>query len=465
MIRRHGNALRTLLMLADGVVAAVIALILYQSVAHPDAPVRDFFDVFWVRSALCGVLWVVILYLTGAYRLRAHWTVAGEIRTVGRATFWMSLAGVVTLFIAGETITDRAFVLLLFPLSGLAAIVVRSALRVTFMYFRGVGHNARNLLILGTGPAAVTFAQTVREHSLLGVDVVGYLGSQPPSGQPAHLYWGHVSELPTILRTEVIDEVAVCVESGEWPQVEEFVELAHEEGKMIRVPLLVPHLNASQRFLEDLDGLPVMSYGSGPDELAAHALKRTFDIGLGAITLVLMAPVLIAIAIILRWKQGPGVIFAQTRVGVHGRPFTIFKFRTMRPDAEHEHASLATQSTTRGAAFKMVDDPRVTPSGRVLRRWSLDELPQLFNVLRGEMSMIGPRPAPPREVEDYDLWHRRRLSMKPGITGLWQVTSRMDQEFDDRAELDLAYIDRWSIWLDLAILVRTIPAIIRRPGH
>jgi lipopolysaccharide/colanic/teichoic acid biosynthesis glycosyltransferase len=158
-------------------------------------------------------------------------------------------------------------------------------------------------------------------------------------------------------------------------------------------------------------------------------------------------------------------VFKQTRVGMHGRLFTIYKFRTMETDAEARYAELAALSSTSGAAFKLIDDPRVTPLGRLLRRWSIDELPQFFNVLHGEMSVVGPRPAPPREVEAYDLWHRRRLAMKPGITGLWQVTSRFDRDFDERAELDRTYIDRWSIWWDLAILFRTIPAIIRRPGH
>ena len=181
--------------------------------------------------------------------------------------------------------------------------------------------------------------------------------------------------------------------------------------------------------------------------------------------LVLLSPLLLAIALFLRVRQGPGVIFRQTRVGRHGRRFTIYKFRTMVPDAETRYPELAGKSSTHGAAFKMRDDPRITPAGRTLRRWSLDELPQFVNVLRGDMSVVGPRPAPPREVDEYDLWHRRRLSMKPGITGLWQVTSRIDQDFDERAALDLAYIDGWSVWLDLAILLRTVPAVLRRPRH
>ena len=134
-------------------------------------------------------------------------------------------------------------------------------------------------------------------------------------------------------------------------------------------------------------------------------------------------------------------------------------------DAEDRYAEVAQLSDTRGAAFKMENDPRVTALGRVLRKWTLDELPQLFNVLRGDMSLVGPRPAPPREVDLYDIWHRRRLSVRPGMTGLWQVQARLDHHFDDRAELDLRYIDQWSLWMDVRILARTVPAVLTPRGH
>jgi lipopolysaccharide/colanic/teichoic acid biosynthesis glycosyltransferase len=163
--------------------------------------------------------------------------------------------------------------------------------------------------------------------------------------------------------------------------------------------------------------------------------------------------------------EGRPVVFRQIRVGLHGRPFSIVKFRTMTPDAEARYEELAALSETRGAAFKMTNDPRITRIGRVLRKSSIDELPQLWNVLLGDMSIVGPRPAPPREVAAYDVWHRRRLSMKPGITGLWQVEARLDEEFDERARLDLTYIDRWSIWLDIKIIARTIPALVANPGR
>jgi lipopolysaccharide/colanic/teichoic acid biosynthesis glycosyltransferase len=173
---------------------------------------------------------------------------------------------------------------------------------------------------------------------------------------------------------------------------------------------------------------------------------------------VILSPILGAVAIAVRLRDGAPVIFHQARVGLHGRIFHVVKFRTMVADAEARYSQVMDRSDPR--AFKLDDDPRVTPLGAFLRRTSLDELPQLWNVLRGEMSLVGPRPAPPREVEGYDVWHRRRLSMKPGITGLWQVTARRDDDFERRALLDLDYIDRWSLWLDVKILARTIPAAL-----
>jgi exopolysaccharide biosynthesis polyprenyl glycosylphosphotransferase len=210
--------------------------------------------------------------------------------------------------------------------------------------------------------------------------------------------------------------------------------------------------------VEDLDGTPVYSLVSGPDRVAALVVKRVVDVAFAGVGLVVLSPLLIGVALAIRLREGSPVLFRQERVGLHGRRFQVLKFRTMVPDAEARYGEVVGLSDPR--AFKVTDDPRITPIGRFLRRSSIDELPQLWNVLRGEMSLVGPRPAPPREVEGYDLWHRRRLSMKPGITGLWQVTARRSDDFDNRAELDLSYIDRWSLWLDLQILARTLPAAI-----
>ena len=465
MIRRHGGALRAALMLVDGLLAVGLSLAVYRAFAHPETPLGPFLDTFVARAVVYGIAWVALLYVHGAYRLRAHWTLAGEARTVVRATIWLAVLGTATLWLSATDRPDSGWVLLLFPLQGVLAVILRGLVRSSFMFLRRHGYNVRSLLILGTGHEATEFARIVHDHSVLGVQVAGYLGDEPPAGVPAHRYWGQLSELPRVLSERVVDEVAICVGEDAWETVEPLAQMAHEQGKVIRVPVTVPRLLSADRALEELDGTAVLSYASGPDELVGHVAKRVFDLGASMAALVVLSPLLLVIAIVLRVSQGPGVIFRQTRIGLHGRPFTIYKFRTMITDAEDRFPEVQARSHTSGAAFKLVDDPRVTPAGRLMRRYSLDELPQFVNVVRGEMSIVGPRPAPPREVQEYDIWHKRRLSMKPGITGLWQVSSRLDEDFDQRAELDLAYIDRWSFWLDMTIVLRTIPALIRRPGH
>jgi exopolysaccharide biosynthesis polyprenyl glycosylphosphotransferase len=467
MIRRHGKALRLTMMLVDGSLAAALSLVLYQLSAHPTAPTADFLNSFWTRAVLYGAGWVALLYVHGGYRLRAHWTLMGEVSAVARASVWLSLLGISALFLSANDVRGSGWTLLLFPIQGILAIGVRFIVRVVFMQVRRWGHNVRYMLVLGTGPEAVAFARMVQDHSVLGVQVVGFLGDEPPSAIGSGLaaeYWGSMSRLPAVLTEQVIDEVAVCVPHAEWHLVEDLAQLAHDQGKIVRIPLGVPQMRTSERFLEDLEGTAVLSYANGPDEMTSHALKRFLDLAVAIPALIVLAPFMVVIFVVMRLSQGPGIIFRQERVGIHGRTFTINKLRTMTRDAEARYAEVAALSDTSGPAFKLVDDPRITPMGRWLRRYSLDELPQLWNVIKGDMSIVGPRPAPPREVEGYDLWHRRRLSMKPGMTGLWQVTSRLDEDFDQRAELDMAYIDRWSIWLDVAIMFRTIPAMLRRPG-
>jgi exopolysaccharide biosynthesis polyprenyl glycosylphosphotransferase len=293
---------------------------------------------------------------------------------------------------------------------------------------------------------------------------MGYLGEPVAEAAPWH-HLGPVDSIAHVLHHQVVDEVAICMTASELPGIADIAEVCEEEGKIVRVPLDVPQLGLGMRLIEDLNGTPVLSIISGPNQLLSLALKRLLDIFGAACGLVLLSPVLLGAALYILLKDGEPVIFRQVRIGRHGRPFTIYKFRTMVKDAEARADELAERSETKGPAFKMRADPRITPWGHRLRQTSIDELPQLLNVLKGDMSLVGPRPAPPREVAGYDLWHRRRLSMKPGMTGLWQVSSRLDVDFDERAQLDLEYIDRWSLWLDMKIVLRTVPAILDLNGH
>jgi lipopolysaccharide/colanic/teichoic acid biosynthesis glycosyltransferase len=203
----------------------------------------------------------------------------------------------------------------------------------------------------------------------------------------------------------------------------------------------------------------------GRTEGLTRPVKRAIDVAGAVLGLVLLSPFFALVALLILVVDGRPVLFRQERVGQHGRPFTLLKFRTMVPDAEARLADLGTRNEINGPGFKITEDPRLTRTGRFLRRSSLDELPQLWNVLKGEMSLVGPRPPLPDEVADYEGWHRRRLEVRPGITGLWQITARREGEFDRWVELDVAYIDNWSLTLDVRILLRTIPVVLAFEGR
>jgi exopolysaccharide biosynthesis polyprenyl glycosylphosphotransferase len=460
MLRRHASGFRALLMLADGLLAVGLLIVLswlrfggeWLSVWRPVLQAPAMF------GAAYATAWVVTLWLSGLYRPRARWSIRSEAVAIGRAALVLGLITGTVLFAFRLPDVSRLFLFLLFPAQWLLTLLTRVGLRMAFERLRARGYNTRYIVIVGAGPRGQAFAAKLEAHRELGLRVRGFVDDEDFE-LPAK--WGHlgrISGIESLLHEQVVDEVAICLPFSQWDQVSAIAHLCEEQGKIVRVPVdLLEGAFGSGRF-EDLDGTPVYSLVSGPDRIAALLIKRVLDISVAILSLIIASPLFLAIAFLIRKRDGSPVLFRQTRVGLHGRRFQVLKFRTMVEDAEARFDDLAGQSEVAGAAFKITNDPRITPSGRWLRRTSLDELPQLWNVLRGDMSLVGPRPALPREVNEYDLWHRRRLSMKPGITGLWQVSARQSPDFDSWAKLDLSYIDRWSLWLDMKILARTIPA-------
>jgi exopolysaccharide biosynthesis polyprenyl glycosylphosphotransferase len=454
-------------MVADGTVAAALFAILSRLRFGPEwvetwatASVDAIFAI-----GTFAVLWPSVLWLSGLYRLRARWTVRTELVDLVRAGLFAAAIAFAVLFLAKLPDVSRLFLLTLFPSQVALTLGTRLALRMAFAFLRARGHNTRYMLIVGAGPAAQRFADRVERHAELGLLVVGHLQAAGETPQVTRAIHGTIEDIERILHERVIDEVAICLPRDAFDLAEPITRLCEEEGRIVRLPLDDVGLPLAGASIEELDGLPVMSFVHGPDRTLALVGKRLLDFVLAGLALLVLSPLLAAIAIWIRVVDGGPVMFRQMRVGLHGRPLRLLKFRTMVSGAEERLSELEALNEVRGHAFKVTHDPRLTRTGGRLRRASLDELPQLWNVLRGEMSLVGPRPPLPREVAGYDVWHRRRLSMKPGITGLWQVSARREQDFDRWVEIDLDYIDRWSIWLDVKIILRTIPAMILQQGR
>ncbi len=466
MIRRHANQLRALLMAADALVAVVLLVVLSVVRFGADwaALWREFIPQPALFLAAYAVTWVVVLTLHGLYRPRARWTLRSEAASIVRATVSMALITLSVLFLFHLPDVSRLFLLALFPTQAITTLATRFALRLGFEWLRRRGYNTRYVLVLGAGKRGRAFAARLERHSALGLRVIGFLdddadyGADLPAGWP---YLGRLERLESLLHERVIDEVALCLPFTQWNLIDAISSICEDEGKIVRIPMDVLDRAIATGRLEELDGTPVFSLVSGPDRTLALGVKRTFDVLGSLVGLVLLSPVLLVCSIAILVDDGRPVLFRQKRLGLHGRPFTLVKFRSMVRDAEARRAEVDDGNEIKGRAFKMTDDPRVTRVGRWLRRTSIDELPQLWNVLNGEMSLVGPRPPLAAEVEKYDVWHRRRLSMKPGMTGLWQVRGRREPDFDRWVAADLEYIDRWSLWLDLRILARTIPAAIQ----
>jgi exopolysaccharide biosynthesis polyprenyl glycosylphosphotransferase len=323
-------------------------------------------------------------------------------------------------------------------------------------------------LIVGCGARAREMATLIEDSRGMGLRLVGFLD---PNSEGSKLgdWFGRYEvfppgELEQVLRERVIDEVVFAVNVQELARLEPLMKHCANVGVKIRVQLEFLPEAYSRIYLENFHNVPLLSLSSAPESELLLFFKRVFDVVVASVSLVVLAPVMLAIAAAIRITSPGEVLFRQERCGLGGRRFMLYKFRSMVNNAEQLLAELHQLNELDGHAFKISDDPRVTTVGRLLRRFSLDELPQLWNILRGDMSFVGPRPAVPDEVEKYEAWQRRRLRMRPGLTCIWVIEGRNDIKFQRWIQLDLAYIDNWSLWLDAKIFLRTIPIVISGRG-
>ncbi len=328
---------------------------------------------------------------------------------------------------------------------------------------KGLHSEYRRILVAGNSPKVFEMGEHIARHQAEGYYLVGYVTDcERPEGNSFHgPMLGGLQDFEAVLDGHVVDEVMfISSSNGDLKLFENVALLCENQGVITRLSLnFFPH-SISRTSLDFIEDQPFLSFSPVPERALALMVKRVIDLVGATVGIVLSIPLFVVLPILIRLSsQGPA-IHKQVRCGRNGRKFTLYKFRSMSADAEDRLWEIKHLNEMSGPVFKMHNDPRVTPLGRILRKTSLDEVPQFFNILKGEMSLVGPRAPLPDEVQEYTRWQRRRLSVKPGLTCLWQVSGRNEIQFDEWMKLDLYYIDNWSLFLDLRILLQTVPTVL-----
>ncbi len=418
------------------------------------------------------IIWSILLFTYESYH--SHRTV--PLTREALTTLRVNVVGIVLLATLAYLLPlrqlSRSWFVLFAAIAAVLLVAEKILLRVIARWVRSKGLNYRTILIVGTGRRATDIARMIANHKYWGYKILGFVsdGHHLSNGWARYRIFGTVPELKHILETgqlalEPIDEIVFAVTRKKLDEMKQIFLLCEELGIRTRVAMNFFPNRVARLEIEELEGVPFLTFTTTPSNEAQLAAKRALDIAVSMLLLALSLPVVTIAALLIKLTSPGSVLFKQKRIGLNGRMFTLYKFRTMIADAHARREEVAHLNEMTGPAFKAKVDPRVTPVGRFLRRFSLDELPQLWNVLKGDMSLVGPRPPIPEEVASYHRWHRRRLSMKPGLTCLWQISGRNDiQDFDHWMKLDLQYIDNWSPSLDLKILLRTIPAVLSGRG-
>ncbi|MGH9464261.1 MAG: sugar transferase [Thermoanaerobaculia bacterium] len=480
MLKERARFVARVLLAADlaAVTAAFLAAYWLRDTLVPWLGVRPL-ELYPLRQylpllPLALLLWGLLLSRAGAYRSHRTITLVEEAWSVLRVAAFAAVLFVLFVYalrldeaLLGRDKLSRLWLLFFAALSALLVLGQRTGVRLLSRYVRSHGYNYRNILIAGTGPVAASILEAIEQHRHWGYHLVGVVGEDGEASRrmiAGRSPLGELGDLPELVGREVVDEVIFAVEGTNLERLEDLILRLEEQGVVVRLALdLFPHARARVR-IGDLEGWPLLTFSSAPSSPWLLGLKRGMDLGVTLLLLLLALPAMGLIALAIKASSQGDVLFRQIRCGLNGRRFTLYKFRTMVEDAEHRRAALEHLNEMTGPVFKARRDPRVTPLGRLLRRFSLDELPQLWNVLAGSMSLVGPRPPIPEEVARYERWQRRRLSMRPGLTCLWQISGRNEVDFDRWMELDLEYIDSWSPLLDVRILLKTVPVVLSGRG-
>jgi len=417
--------------------------------------------------------WGAILWNSKACYLFRSKSNLDVLRPIVSASLKASALYLVYLYFIRFPIEYQFQTALFFGLSFVGLNLLQLLIKNVLQNVRTRGFNYQSVIILGKGRRAKKFADKILTNSNWGFKITGFIEpNKAKTGNAAPWLWsysdipqiGCIEDLPAVLKSFQVDWLVIALDNPNSLAAESLALKCQEMGvHLVVLPEIYPTAFSTVRSTEFF-GSPVLVYETGPAGSQRLYLKEIYDRVGAFLGLISTLPILFISALLIKlFSKGP-IFYAQERLGKNGKKFVMYKFRTMVIDADKRKQKLDSLNEMDGPVFKIKNDPRVTPIGKVLRNMSIDELPQLFNVLKGDMSLVGPRPALLDEVKQYDSWQRRRLSIKPGITCLWQIGGRNSINFENWMRLDLEYIDNWSLWLDTKILAKTIPAVLSRKG-
>jgi exopolysaccharide biosynthesis polyprenyl glycosylphosphotransferase len=491
MFSRHNRTIAALYLLGDALLVIASCAFAYYARSHFFPRLRVFdagrYYVWLMPAAL--LIWILTGLAAGIYR---------EIREESwRSILWdplkVNAAATLVLLAFTVAVKDEHVSRLLITIYCLAVLAAMITLRLLARQFgpslRAVFGNVRHVLVVGRTPEALEIAREIEANESYGVKLAGFArpavaGDEASAGSgQAGSGAAHASEfaalesglrrsypmyalrgLAELLRGHVIDEVVFAVSRDDLEKLEEAFLLCEEEGVKTRVLVsFFPHVS-SRVYLERLRDMPLLTFSTTPENELLLLAKRAVDLAMALALALALSPLFLILALLIRLTSRGPIFYRQTRCGLGGRKFTLYKFRSMREHTDAQRRELQALNELDGPVFKIRDDPRCTPVGRWMRRFSLDELPQLINIIRGDMSFVGPRPPLPEEVSHYERWQRRRLRMQPGLTCLWALEGRNKLNFRRWMELDLEYIDTWSPGLDWKILLKTIPVVLLGRG-
>lgn len=419
-----------------------------------------------------GLIYILLIYLSfqgsGLYRALRGRSFMEEVSViingVARATFVL-----LSLFFLFQPLVFSRLMLLYVAVItiGLLALA-RIVRRMVLAHLRNRGVGVQRVLLVGVGDAGQAILRSIVARKELGYAPVGYIDDNPERGSVnigRVIGLGGLDNLSEAIGKHNVELVIITLRWKHHDRIMQIIDTCRKSGVDVRVVPDVFQLNLRQVQVENLDGIPLLGVtGSEPLRGTNRLLKRAIDVGLIVLALPILIPLILLIALAIRLESPGAVFYHQRRVGENGKPFNMLKFRSMIPGADEMHAEIVKASGEDPRHPKLKDDPRITRVGKFLRQTSLDELPNIFNVVRGQMSLVGPRPPTPDEVELYESWQMQRLKTIPGMTGLWQVSGRSDVPFEEMCLLDIYYIENWSIKLDAQILMMTLPRVLLRSG-